>query len=43
MMLHDQDESVPSAQTEAQHGGDGDSSASVCQAEQQHMEEPVSP
>lgn len=41
MMLHDQDESVPSGQTEARELAwrGGDSSASVCQAEQQRMEE----
>lgn len=37
MMLHDQDESVPCAQAEARElpWRGGDSSASVCQAEQQ--------
>lgn len=40
MMLHDQDESVPSAQTEARELAwrGGDSSASVCRAEPQHTE-----
>lgn len=40
MMLHDQDESVPSAQARELAWQGGDSGASVYYAEQQRLEEP---